>query len=189
MQREPREIWVKRVERWQDSSLSAKEFAAELGISHHTLEHWRYRLAREQSAGGRANGSAGLTPKRYTARERADIVAAFRRSGLTRQAFCDRRGVNVGTLSCWLHKTRGQKPKQAEAGNNKRRTSRRSTKKIRGAGRTMDKRALNFVEVVGPPAADSRIEIELKSGTRLRLPPTFDVNVLGSLVQTLEARP
>ena len=47
MSREPREVWVKRVARWHDSGLSAREFAAELGVSHHTLTSWKSRLKRE----------------------------------------------------------------------------------------------------------------------------------------------
>ncbi len=33
MDRESRETWAKRVERWRDSGLTAKEFAAEMGIN------------------------------------------------------------------------------------------------------------------------------------------------------------
>jgi transposase len=44
MGRESREIWTKRVARWQASGLSAKEFASELGISAATLQHWAWRL-------------------------------------------------------------------------------------------------------------------------------------------------
>ncbi len=42
-----REIWAKRVERWKDSGLTAKEFAAELGINAHSLSWWRWRLSSE----------------------------------------------------------------------------------------------------------------------------------------------
>lgn len=47
MRREPREIWVQRVERWRDSDLTAREFAAELGVNLKTLQAWKYRLAAE----------------------------------------------------------------------------------------------------------------------------------------------
>ena len=40
-----RETWAKRVERWKDSGLSAKEFAAETGLNAHSLSWWRWRLA------------------------------------------------------------------------------------------------------------------------------------------------
>lgn len=40
-----RETWAKRVERWKDSGLSAKEFAAETGLNARSLSWWRWRLA------------------------------------------------------------------------------------------------------------------------------------------------
>ena len=45
MDRESRETWSKRIERWKDSGLTAKEFAAELGINAHSLTWWRWRLS------------------------------------------------------------------------------------------------------------------------------------------------
>jgi len=50
MARETREIWKKRVERWADSGLTAKEFAAEVGVNVHTLTHWKWRLSGELAA-------------------------------------------------------------------------------------------------------------------------------------------
>lgn len=47
MARETREIWKKRVERWVDSGLTAKEFAAEIGVNVNTLAHWKWRLSKE----------------------------------------------------------------------------------------------------------------------------------------------
>src|SRR5678816_1488637 len=40
-----RETWAKRVERWKDSGLSAKEYAAETGLNARSLSWWRWRLA------------------------------------------------------------------------------------------------------------------------------------------------
>jgi hypothetical protein len=51
MARESTEVWVKRVERWQESGLRAHEFAAELGVSATTLAQWKYRLAAEARKG------------------------------------------------------------------------------------------------------------------------------------------
>jgi transposase len=45
--RETRETWVKRIERWKDSGLSAKEYASEIGISEPSLKWWKWKLARE----------------------------------------------------------------------------------------------------------------------------------------------
>lgn len=44
MERVSRETWVKRVERWMDSGLTAKEFAAEVGLNASTLSYWKWRL-------------------------------------------------------------------------------------------------------------------------------------------------
>ena len=45
MERLSRETWAKRIERWKDSGLTAKEYAAELGIKAHTLSWWKWRLS------------------------------------------------------------------------------------------------------------------------------------------------
>ena len=47
MGRAPREVWIKRVDRWRDSGLSAKEFAEQAGVDSDRLRHWKWRLARE----------------------------------------------------------------------------------------------------------------------------------------------
>jgi hypothetical protein len=40
--RASRDEWQKRVDRWKDSGLTAKEFAAETGINAGTLQFWSY---------------------------------------------------------------------------------------------------------------------------------------------------
>jgi hypothetical protein len=45
--RAPRELWIRRVERWRDSGLSAKEFAEQAGVDSDRLRHWKWRLAQE----------------------------------------------------------------------------------------------------------------------------------------------
>ena len=40
---------VKRVERWRDSGLSAKEFAEQAGVDSDRLRHWKWRLAKESA--------------------------------------------------------------------------------------------------------------------------------------------
>lgn len=52
MAKASRPEWVKRVERWQDSGLTAKEFAAELAVSPNSLNFWKWKLRRERSAQG-----------------------------------------------------------------------------------------------------------------------------------------
>jgi len=61
MARQTREEWVKRVERWKDSGLTAAEFAAEIGVSVHSLSWWKWRLSAEGKAVDRAH-AGGETP-------------------------------------------------------------------------------------------------------------------------------
>jgi transposase len=44
--RTSREEWAKRVERWKDSGLTAKEFARELGLNPRSLVFWKWQLGR-----------------------------------------------------------------------------------------------------------------------------------------------
>ena len=64
MSRTPREMWAKRVERWQSSNLTAKEFAAEIGVNDRTLAHWKWILGKE---------GAGRSPARRR-RDRGAVV-------------------------------------------------------------------------------------------------------------------
>lgn len=48
-ERTSRTEWQKRIERWNDSGLSAEQFAAELGINAGTLRHWKYFLGKQVS--------------------------------------------------------------------------------------------------------------------------------------------
>ncbi|MDH5670652.1 MAG: hypothetical protein OEZ06_00790 [Myxococcales bacterium] len=50
MQRSSATEWAKRVERWNDSGLAAKAFAAETGLKASTLTYWKWRLNRERNA-------------------------------------------------------------------------------------------------------------------------------------------
>jgi len=50
MDRASRETWAKRVERWKDSGLTAKEYAAELGINAQSLAWWKWRLSSAATA-------------------------------------------------------------------------------------------------------------------------------------------
>ncbi len=60
MDRESRETWAKRVERWRDSGLTAAEYAAEIGVKSHTLSWWKWRL----SSGGAKRVVARRRPRR-----------------------------------------------------------------------------------------------------------------------------
>jgi transposase len=43
------EEWAKRVQRWQDSGLTAREFAAEAGLKAASLTFWKWRLKKDQA--------------------------------------------------------------------------------------------------------------------------------------------
>lgn len=80
MDRTSREEWAKRVERWGDSGLTAKEYAAEIGIKAHTLSWWKWRLSSGAPAQGRRRRArrapttrAGATPLTFV--EMATAVA------------------------------------------------------------------------------------------------------------------
>ena len=45
--RTTRTEWAKRVERWVDSGLTAKEFAAEAGVNPRSLVFWKWQLKRD----------------------------------------------------------------------------------------------------------------------------------------------
>jgi transposase len=45
-----RDEWAKRVERWKDSGLTAKEFAGEMGINPRSLVFWKWQLGKGQAA-------------------------------------------------------------------------------------------------------------------------------------------
>lgn len=47
MARSARADWAKRVQRWKDSGLTAREFAAETGLNAGTLQYWAWKLRRE----------------------------------------------------------------------------------------------------------------------------------------------
>src|SRR5689334_10444930 len=58
MARETRETWVKRVERWRDSGLTLKEYAAEIGVNANTLAGWRWRLRSDEGREARGAPNA-----------------------------------------------------------------------------------------------------------------------------------
>ena len=57
-ERTSRADWQKRIERWNDSGLSAEQFAAELGINAGTLRHWKYFLGKQVSRTASAKAPA-----------------------------------------------------------------------------------------------------------------------------------
>jgi transposase-like protein len=114
--RTTRAEWAKRVERWADSGLTSKEFAAELGINPRSLVFWKWQLKRDGQVGSLAREQTRKVPRR------------------------------------------------------------RSVAK------------LPLVEL-RPSLSETRIELELGAGRRLKIPAGFDVESLRRLLSVLEARP
>ena len=94
MARVGREVWSKRVERWRESGLTAKEYAAEIGINANTLSHWGWQLRgeerpkrRRRSAGKNVATQAGWVEvvrpvgELMTADGRAETESAARSGG------------------------------------------------------------------------------------------------------------
>ena len=67
--RTSREVWAKRVQRWQDSDLTAAEFAAEIGVNPKTLSYWKWKLRRDGGQPQERSKSASATSKRSTPRK------------------------------------------------------------------------------------------------------------------------
>lgn len=65
MDRADRATWAKRLERWKDSGLSAKEFAAEIGVTPKALAWWKWRLG--------SKGPAKALPKRRSESAKAAL--------------------------------------------------------------------------------------------------------------------
>src|SRR5689334_9950769 len=100
MDRTTREVWTQRIERWKESGLTAKEFAAPLGIKPRTLAWWRWNLASSAVRKGSPHGkgvSRPLSPARsgdadrgaeraeLRPEQRAQARAAHRASGVRRR--------------------------------------------------------------------------------------------------------
>lgn len=63
---ERREVWVRRIERWRESGLSAKEFAARHGFKATTLSHWSWRLRQEKTRETTAQVQQAHRPRRVS---------------------------------------------------------------------------------------------------------------------------
>jgi hypothetical protein len=58
MGRASREVWIKRIERWRDSGLGAKEFAEQVGVDVDRLRHWKWQLGKENRATNAASADS-----------------------------------------------------------------------------------------------------------------------------------
>ena len=95
MAKTSRDVWAKRVERWQDSNLTAKEFADEIGVNPGTLSHWKWLLGKQPQ------GPAKRTKKKRSRRERSPLqfreieVAPFSANATIEVVLDERRVVRV----------------------------------------------------------------------------------------------
>jgi hypothetical protein len=60
MSRTSRTEWAKWVERWKDSGLSAKEFAAETGVKSSSLSYWKWKLGTGDERGNKRTGASAV---------------------------------------------------------------------------------------------------------------------------------
>jgi hypothetical protein len=63
MARDAEDVWAKRIARWRESGLTAKEFAAEIGVNVHSVWNWSRRFPRVDAPVAR-RGSRELVPAR-----------------------------------------------------------------------------------------------------------------------------
>lgn len=72
MARQTRADWAKRIERWKDSGLTAKEFASETGVSARSLVWWQWKLGSEKRSVPSVTSAPTTTdsPKQRTPRRR-----------------------------------------------------------------------------------------------------------------------
>jgi hypothetical protein len=122
---------------------------------------------------------------RVTREEWAKRVERWRESGLTCAEFSAELGINARTLTYWKwvlgKEARGEKrtwPKrQGPSSRAKRAPTTIAPAESRG-----------LIEIQVAPSSDARIELELRSGRRLRIPAGFDPQGLKQLLDLLEAR-
>ncbi len=121
---------------------------------------------------------------RVAREEWAKRIERWRESGLTCEEFASEIGVNAGTLKYWKYllgkEARGEKRvwrsrKQQRA---RQKAAKRATPAMLSAPA--------LVEIHATPL-DTRFELELGTGRRVRVPPRFDATELRRLLDVLEA--
>ena len=113
------------------------------------------------------------------AREMRGVLDRWARSGLTQREFGDREGIAASTIAWWGHVFRHVgKPTNRSPKDQRRRLRRRH-----GA-------APAFIEVkleAVTPAQTAPLEIVVRSGQVIRVPPQFDAASLRAVVAALES--
>jgi transposase len=78
MPRASRVEWEKRVRRWKDSGLSAKEYAAETGLNATTLANWHWKLSQSSAAAMDDDVEVASSPMQSMAQAAASATSAAR---------------------------------------------------------------------------------------------------------------
>lgn len=80
MARTSRGTWAKHIAAWSASGLTARQFAARIGVNPNTLSHWKWRLAAEAdtSVGGASfiELSAAVVSAAGGADDRLEVVCS-----------------------------------------------------------------------------------------------------------------
>jgi hypothetical protein len=72
MDRVPRKVWAKRVERWRESGQTAMEYAVAHGLNPDRLRYWGWQLAK--AARGEAAATVGSAAKREESTKTGTVV-------------------------------------------------------------------------------------------------------------------
>jgi transposase len=111
---------------------------------------------------------AGVVRRRRSQAEAEALVAEFEASGLMREAFCQQRGLAVGTLD--KYRRRVHKGKQSSNG------SMLPVEVVWSSGRKPN----------GDAGSDGVLVVELGSGRRIEVRRGFDVGTLERLLTVLD---
>jgi transposase len=87
MERVSRETWAQRVERWKDSGLTAKEYAAEVGINAHSLYWWKWHLTSAASGKPAGEGRRSRPRKKAATDETAGVTFVELPSSMVAEPF------------------------------------------------------------------------------------------------------
>jgi hypothetical protein len=113
-----------------------------------------------------------MARKRTSQEEWRKRIERWKDSGLTAEQFAAEMGINAGTLQFWQYKLKRGVGSPGR----------------RHAGTRSDAILSSLVEVRAPMSAtvDTRFEIELGNGRRLRVPSNFEVDALRTMLAVLE---
>jgi hypothetical protein len=81
--RADRDEWAKRVQRWQESGLTAREFAEEVGLKPASLSFWKWRLKKDQALVVKPARRAQLLPPKAAKAVRFVELTARARGAVT----------------------------------------------------------------------------------------------------------